>query len=212
MKAAIQMNLNLEEVIAWCRREGVMLAIAPMTGYLFADDKRVDVEEIERRVMGAKPAAPAFIAGELSHGVGAHILHAEGYESLGDVLHRAFDQAANGKGKERHAGEGEPFDAQVMQDMARRFGVGSLLGQAFKKSEESQRLPLAASTRELLGAINYIAGAIIHQEKKHSAQAVATDADVAGVTVKTSMTPIDRALSSQDQVRAYKLTAGLAHG
>jgi hypothetical protein len=93
------------------------------------------------------------------------VLDADGYESLARVLARAFQQAAHGKGAERHAQDGEPFDAQVMQDMARRFGVGSLLGQAFKKSEESQRLPQGAAIRELLGAINYLAGAVIAMER-----------------------------------------------
>lgn len=82
------------------------------------------------------------------------------YASLGRVLTRAYAQAATGKGAERH-GQGQPFEKQVMQDMARRFGVGSLLGQAFKKSEESQRLPRARAVAELLGAINYLAGAVI---------------------------------------------------
>jgi hypothetical protein len=93
------------------------------------------------------------------------LLDAPGYQSLARVLARAFQQAAHGKGAERHAQDGEPFDAQVMQDMARRFGVGSLLGQAFKKSEESQRLPHGAGVRELLGAINYLAGAVIAMER-----------------------------------------------
>lgn len=96
---------------------------------------------------------------------GVH-LHAEGYESLALVLQRAFNQAAVGKGAERHA-QGEPFDKQVMQDGARRFGVGGLLFQAFKKSEESQRLPHAAAIAELLGAINYLAGAVIAMERQH---------------------------------------------
>lgn len=87
-----------------------------------------------------------------------------GYELLADVLDRAYHQAASGKGSERHAEGNEPFDEQVMQDMARRFGVGSLLGQAFKKSHESQRLPLDRGVRELLGAINYLAGAVIRRE------------------------------------------------
>jgi len=94
------------------------------------------------------------------------VLHADGYASLAGVLKRAFDQAASGKGKERHQVGGEPFDAQVMQDMARRFGVGALLGQAFKKSEESQRLGHDAAVRELLGAINYLAGAVIAMEAR----------------------------------------------
>ena len=58
-----------------------------------------------------------------------------GYESLANVLLRAYEQAARGKGKERHS-VGEPFTEQVIMDGARRFGVGSLLFQAFKKSEE----------------------------------------------------------------------------
>ena len=86
-----------------------------------------------------------------------------GYELLAYVLERAYNQAALGKGKERHA-NGEPFDEQVMQDGARRFGVGALLFQAFKKSEESQRLPLDRGVNELLGAIVYLAGAVIRRE------------------------------------------------
>lgn len=88
-----------------------------------------------------------------------------GYEALADVLTRAYDQAATGKGAERHA-RGEPFDEQVMQEGARRFGVGALLFQAFKKMEESQRLPHDAAVRELLGAINYTAGAVIAIEAR----------------------------------------------
>ena len=90
-------------------------------------------------------------------------MNTPGYEKLADVLQRAFDQAANGKGKERHA-QGEPFHEQVMQIGARKFGVGSLLFQAFKKSEESQRLPLDRGVNELLGAIVYLAGAVIARE------------------------------------------------
>lgn len=86
-----------------------------------------------------------------------------GYERLADVLHRAYQQAAVGKGKERHA-QGEPFHEQVMQTGAQRFGVGALLFQAFKKSEESQRLPVDRGVAELLGAINYLAGAVIARE------------------------------------------------
>lgn len=94
---------------------------------------------------------------------GIPVMAVPGYELLSDVLHRAYNQAAIGKGKERHA-NGEPFDEQVMQDGARRFGVGALLFQAFKKSEESQRLPLDRGVNELLGAIVYLAGAVIRRE------------------------------------------------
>jgi hypothetical protein len=111
--------------------------------------------------VGALEMIPAQAPGAES-GV---LLDAPGYQSLARVLARAFQQAAHGKGAERHARDGEPFDAQVMQDMARRFGVGSLLAQAFKKSEESQRLNREAGVRELLGAINYLAGAVIAMER-----------------------------------------------
>lgn len=91
------------------------------------------------------------------------ILNAEGYGSLADVLQRAFDQAARGKGAERH-GQGEPFDAQPMQHLCALYGEGFALGQAAKKTQEAQRLPVDAAVRELLGAINYIAGAVIYLE------------------------------------------------
>lgn len=95
-------------------------------------------------------------------------MNTPGYEKLADVLQRAFNQAARGKGKERHA-QGEPFHEQVMQIGARKFGVGSLLFQAFKKSEESQRLPLDRGVNELLGAIVYLAGAVIAREAEGEA-------------------------------------------
>lgn len=99
------------------------------------------------------------------------ILDAPGYESLARVLSLAFYQAAYGKGKQRHA-QGEPFDEQVMQIGADKFGAGALLFQAFKKSEESQRLPRDAAINELLGAINYLAGAVIAIERNTTTEAI----------------------------------------
>lgn len=95
-----------------------------------------------------------------------------GYESLAGVLREAYTQAAVGKGHERHS-NGEPFDRQVMADMAHRFGVGALLGQAFKKSEESQRLGDERGIMELLGAINYLAGAVIAIRRQRVAEGLA---------------------------------------
>jgi hypothetical protein len=89
-----------------------------------------------------------------------------GYEKLANVLQRAYNQAAVGKGVERHATVGEPFDKQVMQIGAAKFGVGALLFQAFKKSEESQRLEHDRAVNELLGAIVYLAGAVIAMDIK----------------------------------------------
>lgn len=82
------------------------------------------------------------------------------YASLGRVLTRAYAQAATGKGAERH-GQGQPFERQPMQDLIRLHGVGFATGQASKKSQEALRLPRARAVAELLGAINYLAGAVI---------------------------------------------------
>ena len=82
------------------------------------------------------------------------------YISLRYVLELAVDQAANGKGKERHA-NGEPFDQQKICKISRAVGVGFALGQALKKAEESVRLDKDAGLREILGAINYLAAAYI---------------------------------------------------
>lgn len=84
----------------------------------------------------------------------------EGYQALAGVLEDALDQAAYGKGKERHA-TGEPFDEQPICAITRRVGLGYPLGQAEKKIEESTRLGTEAAIFELLGAINYLAAAII---------------------------------------------------
>ena len=87
------------------------------------------------------------------------------YRSLREVLDMALEQAQGGKGLERHA-NGLPFDQQPICQGGRRFGVGCLIYQAWKKSHETPVL-LALdngkerAVRELLGVINYAAAAII---------------------------------------------------
>ena len=87
------------------------------------------------------------------------------YDCLRDVLDRALDQASSGKGKERHA-QDLPFDQQPMQQLINLYGQGFALGQAAKKAQESMRLPRERAVAELLGAINYLAGAVVHLENK----------------------------------------------
>lgn len=89
--------------------------------------------------------------------------NAPGYEPLAAVLQRAYEQAAGGKGKERHA-QGQPFLEQPMQELISLYGLGFALGQAGKKAQESQRLPRDKAVHELLGAIVYLAGAVIALE------------------------------------------------
>jgi hypothetical protein len=95
----------------------------------------------------------------------AQAMDVVGYEKLAAVLQKAYNQAAIGKGKERHAQANEAFHDQVMADGAKRFGVGALLFQAYKKSEESQRLDTERGINELLGAIVYLAGAVIERQR-----------------------------------------------
>lgn len=87
------------------------------------------------------------------------------YSSLAAVLREAFEQASNGKGRERHA-SGEPFEQQTICQTIRAHGVGFGTGQAEKKGRESHKLLKMDNGREravaeLLGAINYLAAAVI---------------------------------------------------
>jgi len=97
-------------------------------------------------------------------------LNTPGYEQLAAVLQAAFDQAAAGKGAERHA-NGLPFHEQRMQTISAL--LDSDAGMAFqvcKKVTEGMRLPHEARERELLGAINYIAGMVIFHRQRESAR------------------------------------------
>lgn len=90
-----------------------------------------------------------------------------GYERLADVLSRAFDQAARGKGKERHA-QGLPFHDQPMQNLIGLYGPGFAAGQAAKKAQEAMRMSRQAKVHELLGAIVYLAGLVVYEEARHA--------------------------------------------
>lgn len=99
------------------------------------------------------------------------------YEALQLILSAAYLQASNGKGSERHGNQGDtPFHEQPMQRESDDIGSwDGLIFQARKKIREGIGLPTeTAQVRELLGAINYLAGAIIwslRQERHVSVQA-----------------------------------------
>lgn len=87
------------------------------------------------------------------------------YDKLADVLNRALLQASQGKGKERHAVDGVPFEEQPMATINRQLGsVHGFIYQAHKKSLEAMRLPAGRDVAELLGAVNYLCGAVIALE------------------------------------------------
>lgn len=92
-------------------------------------------------------------------------MNTPGYESLANVLQRAYEQAVQGKGAERHANS-LPFDKQPMQSISTLLNDHTgLLYQAMKKIQESTRMDKDAAVRELLGAINYCAGAVFFLEQ-----------------------------------------------
>ena len=101
------------------------------------------------------------------------------YGRLKSVQRRAYEQASAGKGKERHATAGEAFEDQQICEISRRLkghAAGGPLFQVVKKSYESGRLPKQRAIAELLGAMNYLAAAIIimdelpEEEKSTSAK------------------------------------------
>ena len=83
------------------------------------------------------------------------------YAALYRVYEDAYEQASEGKGKVRHASEGEAYEDQIICEVARRVGLGYPLGQAVKKIYESQRLGGERGVAELLGALNYVAAAVV---------------------------------------------------
>jgi hypothetical protein len=85
------------------------------------------------------------------------------YRKLEEILKAAYEQAANGKGKERHA-NGKPWEEQPMNTIANEEGIAFLTGQAKKKVGEARKLPVDMAIKEYLGAIVYLCGAIYYLE------------------------------------------------
>lgn len=92
-----------------------------------------------------------------------------GYELLAAVLDEALQQAQGGKGIERHAGGGEAFEDQQIVQLGAWMGGSTAfaIGQACKKALESTRLPDDRARAELLGAINYLAAAVIVIQRRN---------------------------------------------
>lgn len=106
-----------------------------------------------------------------------------GYNKLIYVLSAAYHQAAQGKGKERHA-RNKPFDKQPIMEISRMVGPGYATGQAMKKLQEAKSMmdrgQFAAAKAEALGAINYTAAFfLLIEEAEAEAKRDETQAQVA---------------------------------
>lgn len=97
-----------------------------------------------------------------------------GYEPLYTALMDAFNQSAFGKGKERHADD-RPFEDQLICTTTRDVGLGYPKGQAIKKIVESTKLRqlkgIDAEIHELLGAIVYVAAAVVILKEQKTKEA-----------------------------------------
>jgi hypothetical protein len=145
-------------------------------------------------------------------GGGVKIIPCE-YEGLFRVLCAAFEQASDGKGKDRHCIGNEFFEDQVAVEGARRFSVGGPLFQAWKKIDEAGRMEPTPAIHELYGAINYCAAAIIVLEEQiEDSVAEIEDEDEITVTIdgvevedeeKVDLMTVD--LSNMEPGESFKL-------
>lgn len=87
---------------------------------------------------------------------------------LHEVYTDAVAQAEGGKGQHRH-GLGRGFYEQQWLDVCHRHGTGFLTGQAVKKLNEAAELKgsltVEAWEKEMLGALNYCAMAILYRRR-----------------------------------------------
>ena len=93
----------------------------------------------------------------------------EEYETLRRVFQSALDYTTKGKGQERHADPGVPFEGQDSMLIRSLFGSGYTLGQVRKKYMEGKRMgeqPLR-QLHELLGAMGYLALEILAHVREH---------------------------------------------
>lgn len=82
------------------------------------------------------------------------------------VFMKAIDQVINGKGQ-RHGGGTTEFMEQPWKHYAKMHGRGFLTGQAAKKLEEASSTRTGTSfENEALGAMVYLAMAILHEQSR----------------------------------------------
>lgn len=130
------------------------------------------------------------------------------YSALRRVLDDAFTQASEGKGRDRHA-DGEAFHDQPWSRITSAVGLGFPLGQAAKKIEEGKRLADAGepgrAVAEWLGAIVYLAMAVIHADRSRKLKTIVTgiviggtppDIPESGTTVPSEGTLRERAIAT----------------
>ena len=135
-----------------------------------------------------------------------------GYEALETVLCAAYNQAANGKGKERHA-QDDPFLEQPIMEIGRLLkSIDGELYQAIKKAREglimARNGEADRAVREFLGAINYVAAATLlvaeqSGENVDFAFAMQEPQIIPVPTVKDIAVPVANEVTQQDILNAF---------
>ena len=126
-------------------------------------DIQGNVNLLDAEIIGAAPLAgrgPGYEKDEIWVNLQS-IEVAAGYEHLAIVFQEALNQAQFGKGRERHAEGGKGFHDQDICVEGRDLGLAYPVGQARKKCKEALRLDPDKAIEDLLGAINYLAAAVI---------------------------------------------------
>lgn len=100
------------------------------------------------------------------------------HEPLHAILMEAYQQAAAGKGRERHARD-KPFLRQPILEIGRMLSsADGEIFQGMKKAQEAsgmvERGQPDRAVAELLGAINYLAAAVILIREQYPAEAKAS--------------------------------------
>lgn len=147
-----------------CQPEDIP-GICDLTEYLEANEPQVTMLEADSPDAESLAVETLSALGWVFDGTCWVQDHPSAYDKLADVLHRALLQASQGKGRERHAVDGVAFEDQPMATINKQLGsVHGYVYQCHKKSLEAMRLPAGRDVAELLGAINYLCGAVIALE------------------------------------------------
>jgi len=101
--------------------------------------------------------------------------HGPNFTPLFGAVIGCLEQVVRGKGRERHA-RGRDFIDQPIMVLPRLLGgdvgLGGLIFQALKKTEEAVGLPHDRRLAELRGAVIYLLAAIMHEEASAQTTAI----------------------------------------
>mgnify|MGYP003407105016 FL=1 len=167
-----------------CREQHTAVLTYSLDQYVKLHSTSIACEKCKQAFLPVSSHAVAYAFGlvELEAGGWVFKKDLEAARTANDVLKRilnnAYNQSAKGKGIERHGATGATFaEQQIVSFGLETKSINYNIGQANKKIREALNLPAVKAIHELLGAINYIAGAIAILEKLNP-EALKDDSDL----------------------------------